>query len=427
MSEPYLPHQQGAFDVVVCGGGAAGIGAAIGAAKAGARVLVAEKYGFLGGAATTSQVLAYCGLFQQGPEPIRAVGGVGIDVLDELRRHGLDAAAFKSETTGNWIVRLEPEVLKHGLDTLLTRHEIAICLHTRVAAVTRTGQRLEAVTLAGMEGRFHVVAEAFVDASGDANLAMLAGIPCRIGDTEGKLQALTMPMRIGGVDPAAPIDREALKAAISAYNREGAYPIARDDGGILFRMPLSGDIWWMIADLPMEEVTSAAFTRAEIRGRAMAHDYIAMLRRSLPAFRDAHLVATGPQIGVRETRHPRARYELTRQDAVRGRLRDDAIARAAWPIETHGEAGHPAYTPIGGKGYFHVPYGAIHAEGLENLWYGGRVIGADPDAYGSVRVMGTAFATGEAAGVAAADYVARSRRIDLASVQARLAAQGAML
>ncbi len=415
------------YDVVVCGGGAAGIGAAIGAAKSGAKVCLVEKYGFLGGAATTSQVLAYCGLFQQGREPVRAVSGVGEDVIAEIRELGLDGGAFRSETTGNWIVLLDPEILKFALDNLVQRHRIDVKLHTRVAAVSRTGKRLEAATLAGMSGRRHVVAEAFVDASGDANLAMLAGLDYQIGNGEGRLQALTMPMRIGGIAPDLKIDRDALQSAIARYNETGRYPIQRTDGGIIIRLPLSSDMWWMTVDLDIADLESDSFTRAEMAGRAMAHDYLSMLRRAMPGFENAYLVATGPQVGIRETRHPVARYQLTKEDVISGRLREDGIARAAWPIELHGEAGKPVYTPIGGEGYFHVPYDAIRAKSLANLWYGGRVIGADPDAYGSIRVMGTAFATGEAAGVSAADYADRNHKTDCRSVQARLSAQGAMI
>lgn len=415
------------FDVVVCGGGAAGIGAAVGAAKAGAKVCLVEKYGFLGGAATTSQVLAYCGLFQQGREPVEAVGGVGRDVLEEIRKHGLEGRAFGSETTGNWIVPLDAEVLKVSLDRLVLKHGIDVRLHTRVAAASRTGERLEAVTLAGMSGRRHVVADAFIDASGDANLAMLAGIDYTIGNGEGRLQALTMPIRIGGIDPALKIDRQALKAAISRYNETGAYPIHRTDGGIIIRLPLSSDMWWMVVDLDLPDLESESFTRAEMNGRAMAHAYLDMLRREMPGFEKAHLVATGPQVGVRETRHPSARYQLTREDVTTGRQREDGIARAAWPIELHGEAGKPVYTSVGGSGYFHVPFDSIRAKSLDNLWYGGRVIGADPDAYGSVRVMGTAFATGEAAGVAAADYAGNNQRVDVAAVRKQLIGQGAII
>lgn len=422
------PHRQEQhYDVVVCGGGAAGVGAAVGAARAGARVCLVEKYGFLGGAATSAQVLAYCGFYQQGPRPVPAVGGVGRELLTTLRTHGLDTEPFCSETTGNWIVRLEPEVLKLALDELLVRHQVDVQLHTRVAAATRTGERIEAVTLAGMEGRWHVVADAFVDASGDANLAMLAGVPFRIGNHEGQLQATTLPMRIGGVAAGVKIDRAALAAAVARYNEGGRFPIAREDGGIMFRIPVSQEVWWMVVDLPLADVSSRSFTRLEIQGRAMAHDYLRLLRQHMPGFEGAYLAATGPQIGIRETRHPAARYELTLADATEGWTCQDAVARAAWPVEVHRAPGRPEYIPLGGAGYFHVPYAAISAQGIENLWYGGRVVGADPHAYGSVRVMGTALATGEAAGVAAVDYIESHHTRDGLAVARRLRSAEAII
>lgn len=415
------------YDVVVCGGGAAGVGAAVGAAKAGARVCLVEKYGFLGGAATNAQVLSYCGLFTRAETPEPAVAGVASEVLAGLRALGLDALPHRSPTTGNWIVLLDPEILKLTLDRIVAEHGIEVLLHTRCAAATRTGVALEGVTLAGMDGRHHVLAEAFVDASGDANLAMLAGESFRIGDGEGHLQALTVPIRVGGLAPGTKLDRRRLQQAIAEYNEDGRYPIARGDGGIFVHMPLSGDLWWMTVDLPLPDLSSDSFTRAEMEARARAHDYVALLQRTQPGFEHAHLVATGPQVGVRETRHPAARHMMSGAEVTAGVAHAQAIARAAWPIELHGEAGKPSYTHVGGPGYAQVPYDAIRSASLENLWYGGRVIGADNDAYGSIRVMGTAFATGQAAGVAAADYAARGRRIDVASVQKTLRNQGAII
>ena len=389
------------YDVIVAGGGAGGVGAALGATQNGAKVLLVEKYGFLGGAATTSNVLAYCGFFQQGETPIKAVGGVADLVLDEMRGLGLDCDPFCSPTTQNWIILLEPEAVKLALDRVLTKSGVDVLLHTRVAAVGRTADRIESVTLAGMDGRRRVAAEAFVDATGDANLSLLAGLDCRTGNDQGHLQAISAPVLVGGRDRSVPIDRNAVIAGFDAYNKTGRYPAARTDGGIFTEVPRSGQMWWMMFDHAMADLSSESFTKAEQAAREAAHDYVRVLRDHVPGFQNAYLASTGPQIGIRESRHPPARYDLTAEDLLTGRQRPDGVAKAVWPIEDHTIPGKPAYSSIGGEGYADIPLDCLRAKGLENVYYAGRLIGADPIAYGSIRVMGTAFATGEAAGRAA--------------------------
>ncbi|QPM90890.1 FAD-dependent oxidoreductase [Pseudooceanicola algae] len=397
-----MPRHETDYDVVIAGGGAGGVGAALGAAKAGARVALVEKYGFLGGAATNAQVLAYCGFYHQGGEPVRAVAGAGEQVLAELRGMGVACEPFHSPTTSNWIVLLDPEKLKVALDRVLSAHGVDVYLHARVAAASRTARALESVTVAGMDGRFRLIAESFVDASGDANLALVSGVPMRTGDSQSRIQAYTMPLRIGGLAPDTRIDRARMQQVITEFNRVSPHKINRTDAGIFTRVPGTTDFWWLVVDRAMPDLSSNSFTRAEQTGREMSLQLVDLLRASVPGFENAWLAQTGPQIGVRETRHPAARYDVTRDDVVQGRLREDGIARAAWPIELHSEAGKPIYEHVGGEGFFHVPYDALRARDLDNLWYAGRVIGADDHAYGSIRVMGTAFATGEAAGVAAA-------------------------
>lgn len=422
-----MPRSETDFDVVIAGGGAGGVGAAIGAAKAGARVALVEKYGFLGGAATNAQVLAYCGFYHHGDEAVQAVAGAGEAVLDEMRRLGVECRPYHSPTTGNWIVLLDPERLKVALDRVLAAHGVEVLLHSRVAAASRTADAIESVTVAGMDGRSRLIAESFVDASGDANLALVSGVPMRLGDGEGRLQAFTMPLRIGGIAPDTKIDRAQIKAAVEVFNTRSKWTIHRSDGGIFTRVPSSTDFWWLIIDRDMPDLSSRSFTHAERTGREMAVLMVDILRETVPGFQNAWLAQTGPQIGVRETRHPAARYDITHDDVVRGRLRDDGIARAAWPIELHSEAGKPIYEHIGGKGYYHIPLDALHSRTLGNLWYAGRVIGADPRAYGSTRVMGTAFATGQAAGAAAALTARSGIAPDPSDVQAELTSQGALL
>ncbi len=415
------------YDVVVVGGGAAGVGAAIGAAKAGAKTCLIEKYGFLGGAAANAQVLAYCGFFHQGEEPIQAVGGVGEQVLGELRKLGVGAEPFHSETTGNWIVLFDSERLKIALDRICKAHGVDVFLHTRLASASRTGSHIESVMLAGMDGRQRLIGESYVDASGDANLALVAGMECRVGDEEGRLQASTMPLRIGGLSPELKIDREAMKKAVLSYNERSPFKINRTDGGIYTRVPGSSDLWWLTIDHPMPDLSVKSFTTAEQTAREMAYELVETLKRDVQGFEGAWLAQTGPQIGLRESRHPAARREVTFEDVIEGRLDDEGVARAAWPIELHGEAGKPIYHSVGGAGYCHVPLDALRAKSLDNLWYAGRVIGADSRAYGSVRVMGTAFATGEAAGVAATFSDSGSRQTLASRVQEKLRAGGAII
>jgi len=128
------------------------------------------------------------------------------------------------------------------------------------------------------------------------------------------------------------------------------------------------------------------------------------LRRHVPGFEQAYLASTGPQIGVRESRHPPARYDLTADDLRTGRQRSESIAKAAWPIEDHSVPGKPMYHSIGGDGFASILLDCLRAKGMDNVFYAGRLIGADDMAYGSIRVMGTAFATGEAAGRAASNF-----------------------
>lgn len=422
-----MSKQNNAYDVVVAGGGAGGVGAAIGAAQAGARVALVEKYGFLGGAATNAQVLAYCGFYHQGDTPIKAVSGVGEQLLDEMRKLGVDCAPYHSPTTSNWIVLLDPEKLKVALDRLLAAHGVDVMLHSRVAAAERTGSAIERVTVAAMDGRFHLSARSYVDASGDANLALVSGVPMRVGDGEGRVQAYTMPLRIGGIAPGTKINRDEMRAAVDVYNSENEHQIHRTDGGIYTRVPTSTDFWWLIIDRDMPDLSWQSFTRAEQSAREMGLALVDVLRKSVSGFEGAWMAQTGPQIGVRETRHPAARYEVCHDDVVSGRLHPDGVARAAWPIELHSEAGKPIYEHIGGAGYYHIPLDALQAQGLDNLWYAGRVIGADPKAYGSTRVMGTAFATGEAAGVAAALTAKNGAAPEAAEVRTVLEKNGALI
>jgi hypothetical protein len=245
---------------------------------------------------------------------------------------------------------------------------------------------------------------------------VLAGAPTQIPPT-----ASPQPSSIS----STVFDRALLTDLIAAYNRDAEMPILRRDGGVLMRLPGTDDMWWMAIDLDTDGVSGADLARAEMLAREQAWRFIAVLRRH-PGFERARIAATGPQLGIRETRRPRSWRDVTAADGLAGRRDVAGIARASWPMEVHEAPGRSRFVAIGGERFFDVPLDALRAEGCDNLFLAGRVIGADAEAYGSVRVMGTAFATGQAAGVAAA-RLAAGNATDAKALRDVLAGQGAIV
>lgn len=412
------------YDVVVVGGGAAGTSAAIAAANTGAKVLLVERYGFLGGAAANSLVLAYCGFFQKGSRAVAAVRGIGEKLLGALSEIGQDISPIMSRS-GNWIILLDPEAVKFAFDRLTEEAGISLLLHSRVTGATVDGGGLRSVTVTDHAGSYEVTAAAFVDASGEATLSALAGVEMTIDSRTGaRVQPASMPVRIGGVRPGVEFDRARMAELVAAHNAGSDDPIPRDDGGVMFRLPISGDYWWMTIDLAADGLTGEGLGVAEMRARREAWRNLALLRQ-VPGFESAYIAATGPQIGIRETRRPRSIENLTGAALDQGARRPDGVGRAAWPMEVHEAPGKARFIEIGGKGFADIPPGALQASSVDNLFLAGRVAGADAAAYGSLRVMGTAFATGQAAGVMAALHPVAAATIDM--IQKELAAQGALI
>jgi glycine/D-amino acid oxidase-like deaminating enzyme len=390
------------YDVVVAGGGAAGVAAAVGACRRGARTLLVERYGFLGGQAANANVLSYCGFYARGDACRMVVSGVGADVLAKLAALGFDVAPIRAPS-GNWIVMLDPEAIKYAVDRIVTLGGVDCRLHCSLTGAHRSSERIEAVSLLDGNGRLDVEAAAFVDATGDANLGFAAGVPLiRELQPLRRCQAASFPVRFCGVAPDLVVDRSALAALMSDFKNDSDTGYVRPEGGHFVRLPGSNDLWWMGIDLISDGLDSADLGKAERTGRELAWRFLELLRARLPGFRNAHIAATGPQLGIRDSRQLQTRYRISDNDVLSGRLRDDGVALGCWPAEIHNGTGGPKFQSVSGDGTYHIPLDALHALGCDNLWVGGRVIGGDEQAYGSLRVMGTAFATGQAAGVAAA-------------------------
>jgi hypothetical protein len=413
------------YDVVVCGGGAAGVGAAIGAARRGARVALLEQAPFLGGAATRSGVLTYCGFWTQAEPPQRAVGGVGAEVLAALDALGAMSGPMRTSSTNVVIALIEPEAVKLALDRLCAAAGVDVILHGRLASVVSDPGVVRCAIALDHDGTFALDAAAFVDASGEADLAHQAGAATRYGDAHGRVQNGTLAMRVGGIPRDADVSRAEWARAVRDAKSRGAENMTKEHG-LVARLPHSGEIIAFLADETYDARDARSTSAAERRAREQTWSYVEAVR-ALPGHERAYLIATGPAIGTRESRHVVSRTPLRGADVLAARIDADAVALGAWPVEQHPGPGQPnAWTRLRDDGAYGIALDTLFSATHRNLLAAGRALDADADAFASVRVMGTAFATGQAAGVAAA-LVADGRPAETSAVRAEVVRQHGIL
>ena len=409
------------YDVLVVGGGSAGVAAAVGAARTGARVGLVEAGGCLGGAATMRGVLTYCGLYTLADAPRQAVAGVADEVLDKLKRWGAVTPPVRHR--GVFVV-FDPEGVKRALDEVCTEAGVEVLLHAFVFRADREADAVARIHFADHSGEHALEAKAFVDASGDCDLAFFAGASTRYGN-DGALNLGTLGTRFGGIAPHADISAETVTRAIGQAKARGIGPISKDKS-VIAQLPMSGDVVAYLASEDYDPRDVRSITRAEISGRSQAWTYLEILRK-LPGWERAYLVSTGPQFGTRESRHINSMRQLTWQDVTQRRRSEDCIALGAWGVEWHDRKTFESsfiYPPQ--RGTYDIPLTCLISVDTPNLFAAGRTADGDRQAGASLRVMGTAFATGHAAGVAAACY-AQQGCVEANGVRKILRRQGALL
>jgi hypothetical protein len=421
--------------VLVVGSGSAGATAAIASARAGARTLLLERYGFLGG--TSTLVLdTFYGFYTPGASPRKVVGGIPDQVVAGLRDRG---ACFERPNTygAGTGITYHPEYLKVVWETLAAEAGVRILLHAWVQDVETQGDRLTGVIVATKNGLFRIEAEVFVDASGDADVSARAGVPFEQAGEDEPAQTLTATFRMCNVDwdrrkslPKGEFHR--LMASATDYDlprRDGsdhAMPVPGMASTILTRLPSSEKVGGRVRNATDPELLS----RAEIDGRRQALEYVRFLRERVPGYENAHLAAFGVQIGIRETRRVRGLYRLTGEDVLGARQFDDQIGLSGAPLEDHhdGAGTRWQYLPEGTT--VGLPYRTLLPEGIANLLVAGRCFSATHDAHASVRSMAQCMAMGQAAGTAAAMAGLRSgspREVPFPELRARLVKLGALL
>jgi hypothetical protein len=413
-------------DVVVVGGGSAGTAAAITAARSGLRTILVEDFPFLGGMSTGGCVGTFCGFYfrERNGDLARLVGGFAAEVMDRLAARGDCYGPVPFKTTG--AVPYVPWGLKTLYDAMVRAEpRLTVLLHTRfLQAVVHDGA-IDAITVATRSGRAALRAPYFIDATGDAALALAAGAPVERGET---LQYPSMMFYMEHVDLDRALPHLFELNDLIARRAEAA-DLPRRSGNVI-PTGRPGEVLVAMSRVsvdgrPADGSDAAELTLAEMLGREQAERCGAFLREHMPGFEEAFVADAAPRLGIRETRRIAGRYALTADDVLGGRKFDDGIGRAAWPIELHVAGGLTEWRFLDDGLWYTIPYRCLVPEGVSNLLAAGRCLSATREGFASARVIGPCLAEGQAAATAialAGRPGARLDAIDVDALRGRLAA-----
>ncbi len=406
-------------DVLVCGGGCAGLVAALASARSGARTLLVERAGFAGGIITAAGLPYFDGIADYQEKRI-ITPGIPLELLAASGVCAPDATHLPSHNPT--IPNIE--AFKRLADYLLrAERNLDVLFHTFACEVFVRGDRIETVYLASKAGLGRVRPWVVIDCTGDADIAAWAGAPI---DKAPELQPMTLHFRIGNVrrpgdpDGMRDLSRRCREVVIRAYERH-ELPMFYGPG-VGFRFA-PDEVYVHAVRVRGDGADPEDLTRAEMQGRADAWVMFEAWKREVPEFADAYFITSGPYIGVRETRRIIGEYVLTEEDILKSRPFEDAIATGCWYLDLHPNIATAGSANQGQKvqpGPYDIPYRSLLPRKISNLLVAGRCHSATQLAASSTRVNATAMAMGQAAGTAAALAVRRRLSVhELPGVEVR--------
>ena len=413
------------YNLVVVGGGFAGVAAAIAAARRGLSVLLLDKSNCLGGAASNClvQPFMFFATIENGKRK-ELCGGIFREIGNELKKDN------KFQTRGNDTL-FHDEYLKLLLNRMVLEAGVELLFHANAIETERIGNKITAVTVADKSQKHKIFADYFIDATGDANLAYMSGCPFRLGRDEDSLcQPMTLCFRLANVDDDK-MNRSEINKLYKEKKKAGEIKNPRENV-LIFNTLMKGVVHFNTTRIVKLNPTDIFdVTRAEIEAREQMYEIFNFLKDNFSCFKDAEIVSSAPEIGIRESRMIDGEYILTGEDLKKLTKFPDAIAIGNYDMDIHNPegAGTSHYFFKDGE-YYTIPYRCLVPKDMENMLVAGRCISVDHYAQSSIRIMPIVCCIGEAAGTAAAEaYESGSgvSEIDIEKLRSDLRNNGAYI
>ena len=419
-------------DIIVAGGGPAGLGAAIAARRKGAKVMLLEQHGFLGGMCSYGAGMPLGGAYPG----LRTIGGIAEEILTKVRNAGPDAADVRHMPLfGDWYFH-DSEYFKSMIVEMVMEEKLEVRLHTFVSDVIMDADRRVAGVIAeSKSGRQAYLAEAVVDASGDADLCARAGAGFEKGDEKGAMMGVTIVFNMGGVDVGAYqnyiLEDPGLKKAKEQAEKDGR-PVSEDDKYSSIHVGMRpGSLFMNSVRVRGIDGTSVEdLTRAELEGRVRIMEEVNFFRRYVPGCENCYIMNSGAQVGIRDTRRIVGEDYLSKEDCLGLRKRpEDVILRCTGPFDNTTRGNEKTYVlnQIDMEEWYDIPYGCVVPIGLDNIAVAGRTFSCHYLALTSSRGQALLMGLGQAVGTAAVMAVREKtafRDVEVRELQRTLIADG---